>query len=297
MTTDAPGGRTLAGKTLFITGGSRGIGLAIGVRAARDGANVVIAAKTDAPHPKLPGTVHTAAAEVEAAGGRALGVVCDIRDEAQVQAAVDQAVARFGGIDVLVNNASAIALTPVDQTPVKRYDLMQGVNARGTFLCTQLALPHLARAANPHVLTLSPPLDMRPKWFAGHVAYAIAKYGMSMCTLGMAEEFRPRGIAVNSLWPLTAIDTAAVRNVLGGDRMARMSRTPEVVADAAHAILTRPARECTGNFFIDEEVLREEGVTDLARYAPGVGDGPLVADFFVPEEVFARSGTRVVQAL
>lgn len=292
---------SLAGKTLFITGGSRGIGLAIALRAARDGANVVVAAKTDAPHPKLPGTVHTAAAAIEAAGaaagGRALGIVCDIRSEEQVQAAVDRTAAEFGGIDVLVNNASAISLTPTAETPIKRYDLMQGVNARGTFLCTQLALPHLRRAANPHVLTLSPPLDMRPRWFAGHVAYTIAKYGMSMCTLGMAEEFRAEGIAVNSLWPLTAIDTAAVRNVLGGDRMARMSRTPEIVADAAHAILTRPARECTGHFFIDEEVLRAEGVTDFARYAPEGGEGALVADFFVPDEVFARALTKVVQAL
>lgn len=288
---------SLAGKTLFITGGSRGIGLAIARRAARDGANVVVAAKTDAPHPKLPGTVHTAAAEIEAAGGRALGLVCDIRSEEQVQAAIDQTVAAFGGIDVVVNNASAISLTPTAETPIKRYDLMQEVNARGTFLCTQRALPHLRRAANPHVLTLSPPLDMSPRWFAGHVAYTIAKYGMSMCTLGMAEEFRGEGVAVNSLWPLTAIDTAAVRNVLGGDRMAGMSRTPEIVADAAHVILTRGARECTGNFFIDEEVLRAEGVEDFARYAPNAGGGPLVADFFVPEEVFARSPTRVVQAL
>lgn len=291
---DAAAG-TLAGKTLFITGGSRGIGLAIALRAARDGANVVIAAKTDTPHPKLPGTVHTAAAEIGAAGGHALGIVCDIRSEEQVQAAVDQTVQAFGGIDVLVNNASAISLTPTAETPIKRYDLMQSVNARGTFLCTQLALPHLRRAVNPHVLTLSPPLDLHPRWFAGHVAYTIAKYGMSMCTLGMAEEFRGEGIAVNSLWPLTAIDTAAVRNVLGGDRMARMSRTPEIVADAAHVILTRGARECTGNFFIDEEVLRAEGVTDFARYAPEAGGGALVADFFVPEEVFARSTTRVVK--
>ena len=296
LTTAMPSS-TLAGKTLFISGGSRGIGLAIALRAARDGANVVIAAKTDAPHPKLPGTVHSAAAEIDAAGGRGLGVVCDIRAEDQVQGAIDRAVAAFGGIDVVVNNASAISLTPTADTPIKRYDLMQGVNARGTFLCTQLALPHLRRAANPHVLTLSPPLDMRPRWFAGHVAYTIAKYGMSMCTLGMAEEFRAEGIAVNSLWPLTAIDTAAVRNVLGGDRMARMSRTPEIVADAAHAILTRSARECTGNFFIDEDVLRAAGVTDFGPYAPHAEGGPLVADFFVPDAAFARSATRVVHAM
>ena len=286
---------SLAGKTLFISGGSRGIGLAIALRAARDGANVVVAAKTAEPHPKLPGTVFTAAADIEAAGGRALPAVCDIRDEAQVQAAVDAAVARFGGIDICINNASAIALTGTLQTEMKRYDLMNGINARGTFLCSKLCLPHLLRAANPHILTLSPPLDLSPKWFAPHAAYTIAKYGMSLCTLAMAEEFREQGVAVNSLWPLTVIDTAAVRFVLGGDAMAKASRLPAIVADAAHAILTRPARACTGQFFIDEEVLRAEGVSDFSAYAPGAGGAPLAADFFVPDEVFARSPTRVVR--
>ena len=250
---------TLRGKTLFVSGGSRGIGLAIALRAARDGANVVLAAKTAAPHAKLPGTIHTAAAEVETAGGHALAVACDIRDEAQVQAAVDAAVARFGGIDICVNNASALALTGTLRTDMRRYDLMNQVNARGTFLCSKLTLPHLLRAANPHILNLSPPLDMQAKWFAGHVAYTMAKYGMSLCTLGMAEEFRAQGVAVNSLWPLTTIDTAAVRFALGGEAMARTSRSADIMADAAHAILTRPSRGCTGNFYIDEEVLRAEG--------------------------------------
>ena len=285
---------SLAGKTLLITGASRGIGLAIALRAARDGANVAILAKTAEPNPKLPGTIHTAAAEIEAAGGRALPLQCDIRHEEQVQAAVEATVARFGGIDVLVNNASAIALTPTLATDMKRYDLMHGINTRGTFVCSKAAIPHLAKAANPHILNMAPPLDMQAKWFAGHVAYTMAKFGMSMCTLGMSAELAPQGIAVNSLWPLTAIDTAAVRNVLGGDAMARMSRTPAIVADAAHAILVRPARACTGRFFIDEEVLREEGVTDFSSYAaPGVET--LVGDFFVPDEVFARSSTKVVR--
>jgi citronellol/citronellal dehydrogenase len=285
---------SLAGRTLFITGGSRGIGLAIGVRAARDGANVVLAAKTDTPHPRLPGTIHTAAAEIEAAGGRALGVVCDIRDAAQVDAAVERAVASFGGIDILVNNASAIALTGTEATDLKRFDLMHQVNARGTFVCSRACLAHLRRSANPHILTLSPPLDMQPKWFAPHVAYSMAKYGMSLCTLGMSEEFRADGVAVNSLWPLTAIDTAAVRNVLGGEAVARNCRSAAIVADAAYAILCRPARECTGQFLIDEEVLRAEGVTDFSVYAPEAGDRPLVADFFVPDAVVARSPTRLV---
>ena len=288
---------SLAGKTLLITGGSRGIGLAIGVRAARDGANVVLAAKTDTPHPRLPGTIHTAAAEIEAAGGRALGVVCDIRDAAQVDAAVERAVAAFGGIDILINNASAIALTGTEATDVKRFDLMHQVNARGTFVCSRACLPHLRRSANPHILTLSPPLDMQPRWFAPHVAYSMAKYGMSLCTLGMSEEFRADGIAVNSLWPLTAIDTAAVRNVLGGEAVARNCRSAAIMADAAYAVLCRPARECTGQFLIDEEVLRAEGVTDFSVYAPETGDRPLVADFFVPDAVMARSPTRLVSML
>jgi len=287
---------SLQGKTLFITGGSRGIGLAIALRAARDGANVAIAAKTTEPHPKLPGTIHSAAAEIEAAGGRALALACDIRDEAQVEAAVAKTVEAFGGIDVCVNNASAIQLTGTLETEMKRYDLMQQVNARGTFLVSKLCIAHLRKAANPHILTLSPPLDMQPKWFSGHVAYSMAKFGMSMCTLGMSAELAPLGIAVNSLWPLTAIDTAAVRNLLGGSAVAAMCRSPAIVADAAWAILNRPSRETTGNFFIDEEVLRDEGVSDFSVYAPGA-DGPLAADFFVPDAVFERLPTQVVRAL
>jgi citronellol/citronellal dehydrogenase len=256
---------TLAGKTLFITGASRGIGLAIALRAARDGANVVIAAKSNVPNPKLPGTIHSAAAEIEAAGGKALAVKCDIREEAEVRAAVDAAVERFGGIDVLVNNASAISLTGTLETPMKRFDLMFGVNVRGTFLCSQACLPHLLAAENPHILTLSPPLNMDPKWFGPHVAYTMAKYGMSECVLGMAEEFRDRGVAVNALWPRTVIRTAALAMIPGVDPA--RCRTPEIMADAAHAVLTTPARERTGRFLIDEDVLREAGVTDFDRYA------------------------------
>lgn len=276
---------TLQGKTLFITGASRGIGLAIALRAARDGANVVVAAKTAAPHPKLEGTIHSAAAAIEQAGGKALPLVVDVRDEAAVEDAVARTVERFGGIDVLVNNASAISLTDTPATKIKRYDLMQSINTRGTFVCTRAALPHLERAANPHVLTLSPPLDLQAKWFAPHVAYTIAKFGMSLCTLGHAEEFRDRGIAVNSLWPLTTIDTAAVRNKI--PQLADASRSPAIMADAAYAIVTRPAREVTGNFFIDEEVLRAAGVTDFSIYAPASGAKPAL-DFFVPDAVAAR---------
>lgn len=285
---------TLKGKTLFISGGSRGIGLAIAVRAARDGANVTIAAKTDQPHPKLPGTIHSAAAEIEAAGGRALPVLCDIRDEAQVQAAVARTVEAFGGIDICVNNASAIQLTGTLETDMKRYDLMHQINTRGTFLVSKTCIPHLKAAANPHILNLAPPLDMAAKWFKNHVAYTMAKFGMSMCTLGMSAEFAKAGIAVNSLWPLTAIDTAAVRNLLGGEAVAAMSRTPAILADAAHAIFLRPARMTTGNFFIDEEVLRAEGVTDFSVYAPG-RDGLLAGDFFVPDAVFERVPTKVAK--
>jgi citronellol/citronellal dehydrogenase len=270
---------TLSGKTLFITGASRGIGKAIGVRAARDGANVVVAAKSSVPNPKLPGTIHTAAEEIEKAGGKALAVACDIRDEDQVKAAVAAAVERFGGIDVVVNNASAIHLAGTAETPMKRFDLMNGVNVRGTFLCTQACLPHLAKAKNPHVLVLSPPLSLRPRWFAPHVAYTIAKYGMSLCVLGWAEEWRERGIGVNALWPRTVIATAAL-NLLGGDETAKHGRTVDIMADAAHAILTRPARECTGNFFIDEDVLRAEGVAEFERYAVKKGE-PLMRDLFV----------------
>ncbi len=272
---------TLQGRTLFITGASRGIGKAIAVRAARDGANVVIAAKSNVPNPKLPGTIHSAAEEVERAGGRALAVPCDIRDEEQVRAAVARGVERFGGIDVLVNNASAIYLADTPGTPMKRYDLMHSVNARGTFLCTQACLPHLEKAPNPHVLMLSPPLSMRPRWFAPHVAYTMAKYGMSMCVLGMAEEFRERGIAVNALWPRTVIATAAL-NLLGGEETARHGRTVEIVAEAAHVVLTRPSRSCSGNFFLDEEVLRGEGIHDFDRYAVKRGE-PLMRDLFVDE--------------
>jgi citronellol/citronellal dehydrogenase len=287
---------SLAGKTLFISGASRGIGLAIALRAARDGANVAIVAKTTEPHPKLPGTIYTAAEEIERAGGAALPIACDIRSEDMVRQAVEATVARFGGIDVCVNNASAISLTRTPVTDMKRYDLMQSINTRGTFVCSQATLPHLKKSSNAHILTLSPPLDMQAKWFAPHVAYSIAKYGMSLCTLGMAEELRRDGIGVNSLWPLTTIDTAAVRNLLGGDGMAQSSRTPEIMADAAYAILSRPASECTGNFFIDEEVLRAEGVTDFAPYAAGRADGPYFADFFVPEAALTRTTTEMIRA-
>ena len=283
---------SLKGRTLFISGGSRGIGLAIALRAARDGANVTIAAKTAEPHPKLPGTIYTAVEEIEKAGGRGLPVLCDIREEEQVSDAVKKTVEAFGGIDICVNNASAIQLTGTLQTDMKRFDLMHQINTRGTFLVSKMCIPHLKLSDNPHILNLAPPLDMEAKWFKNHVAYTMAKFGMSMCTLGMSAEFAADGIAVNSLWPLTAIDTAAVRNLLGGEAVAAMSRSPEIMADAAHAILTRPSREATGNFFIDEEVLRAAGVTDFSVYAPGA-TGPLAADFFVPDEVLERTGTKL----
>lgn len=283
---------SLQGKTLFITGASRGIGLAIALRAARDGANVAIVAKTIEPHPKLPGTIYTAAEEIERAGGKALALPCDIRFEDQVHLAVRRTVERFGGIDACVNNASAISLTRTVDTEMKRYDLVHQVNARGTFLCSKATIPYLAKASNPHILNLAPPLDMKARWFKNNVAYTMAKFGMSMCTLGMAEELRPQGIAVNSLWPLTMIDTAALRNLLGGDAMARASRKPEILADAAAAILSRPAASCTGNFFIDEEVLRDAGVSDFSRYANDP-DAQLVPDFFVPEGSVARTATRL----
>ncbi len=273
----------LKGKTLFITGASRGIGLAIAMRAARDGANIVIAAKTTEANPKLPGTIHSAAAEVEAAGGQALAVQTDIRDEASVLAAVESAVAKFGGIDILVNNASAISLTPTPATPMKRFDLMFGVNVRGTYLCTQTCLPHLIESAkagrNPHVLTMSPPLSMKPHWFQQHVAYTMAKYGMSECTLGHAAEFKPHGIAVNSLWPRTAIATAALQMIPGVD-IARC-RKPEILADAAYLILTSDAHTTTGNFFIDDTLLGEHGVTDLDQYSVTPGTTSFIPDFFI----------------
>jgi len=271
---------TLAGKTLFITGASRGIGLAIGLRAARDGANVAIVAKTAEPHPKLPGTVYTAAKEIEEAGGKALPILCDIQHDEQVAEAVKKTVETFGGIDILVNNASAIHLTGTEATPMKRYDLMHRINTRGTFLCSQLCIPHLKKAANPHILMLSPPLNMEARWFAPHVAYTMAKFGMSMCVLGMAEELKRAGIAVNALWPRTAIDTAAVRNLLGGEQAVKGCRTVEILADAAHVILTSPSKEYTGKFTIDDEVLAAAGVTDLSKYAVSPG-APLMPDFFV----------------
>jgi citronellol/citronellal dehydrogenase len=270
---------TLKDRTLFITGASRGIGREIALRAARDGARIAVAAKTVEPHPKLPGTIHTVAAEIEAAGGRALPIQLDVRDEASIAAAVARTVEAFGGIDILVNNASAINLTPTEQTPAKRFDLMFGVNVRGTFLCSQACIPHLRKSSNAHILTLSPPLSMKPKWFAGHVAYTMSKYGMSMCTLGMAEELKKDGIAVNSLWPQTTIATAAVE-VHFPPQILRASRHAAIMADAAHAILASGARANTGNFYIDEEVLRAAGVTDFDAYAvtPGVS---LFRDLFV----------------
>ncbi len=273
----------LKDKTIFLTGSSRGIGKAIALRAARDGANIVIVAKTREPHPRLPGTIYTAAEEIERAGGRALPLAVDIRDEGAIHHAVDQAVERFGGIDILVNNASAINLSGTQEISLKRFDLMHQVNTRGTFACVQGCLPYLKEAANPHVLMLSPPLNMQARWFGPHVAYTMAKYGMSMCVLGMAEEFRPAGIAFNALWPRTAIATAAVRNLLGGDEAIARSRKPEIVADAAYAILNRDSRTSTGQFFIDEDVLHAAGVTDLSGYQvdPDVAPEELLPDFFL----------------
>ena len=271
---------SLKGKTLFITGASRGIGKAIALRAARDGANITVAAKTTEPHPKLPGTIYTAAEEIEAAGGKALACKVDIRSEEAVQAAIDKTVETFGGIDILVNNASAINLVGTKSLSMKRFDLMHQINARGSFMCSKLCLPHLRKADNAHVLNLSPPLNMNPKWFKNHSAYTLAKYSMSVWVLGMAEEFRNVGIAFNALWPQTAIATAAVRNLLGGDSMIKASRTADILSDAAYVILNRSSRECTGNFFIDEALLREEGVTDFEQYAVEPGT-PLLTDFFI----------------
>jgi citronellol/citronellal dehydrogenase len=272
--------KPLAGKTLFISGASRGIGKAIALRAASDGANVAVLGKTADANPKLPGTVHETAQEIQALGGKAIACVCDIRFEDQVQRAVDETVAAFGGIDICVNNASAISLTPTLSTDMKRYDLMHQINTRGTFLCSKLCLPHLLKAANPHILMLSPPPQLKPEWFGPHLAYTIAKYGMSLCVLGLAQEFRDKGVAVNALWPRTVIATAAVKNLLGGDPIMARSRTVDIMADAAHAILTKPSREFTGQFCIDEELLRAEGVTDFSKYSQGP-ESELMQDLFV----------------
>jgi citronellol/citronellal dehydrogenase len=274
---------SLAGKRIFITGGSRGIGLAIALKAARDGASVAIAAKTAEANPKLPGTIYSAAAEIEAAGGVAFPIQCDLRDEEQITASIAKAAAEFGGIDILINNASAINLTKTEATPAKRFDLMFDVNVRGTFLTSQAAIPHLRESAkagrNPHILTLSPPLSMKAKWFQHHVAYTMAKYGMSMCVLGMSEEFRKEGIAVNALWPRTAIDTAALQMIPGVDTAA--CRTPEILADAAYIILNRESKGCTGNFFVDDELLASEGITDLEKYSVVPGTKDFLLDFFL----------------
>jgi len=279
----SPDAAPLAGKTMILSGGSRGIGLAIALRAARDGANVALIAKTAEPHPRLEGTIFTAAADIEAAGGSALPIVGDIRDDASVAAAVGQTVARFGGIDICVNNASAIDLSGTESLAMKKYDLMQDINCRGTFLLGKTCIPHLRRAANPHILTLSPPLTLDPKWYANHLGYTIAKFSMSMTTLGWARELADDGIAVNSLWPRTIIATAAVRNLLGGEAALQRSRKPEIYADAAYAILKRPSRSCTGNFYLVEDVLAEEGVTDFSTYGYGGSDAELQVDIYVDE--------------
>ncbi len=275
--------RDLNGKRIFITGGSRGIGLAIALRAAADGAKIAIAAKTTDPHPKLPGTIYSAAEEIKAAGGEALAIQCDLRDESQIESAIAQAAETFGGIDILINNASAINLTNTESTPAKRFDLMFDVNVRGTFLTSQAAIPHLRESAkagrNPHILTLSPPLSMKAHWFKNHLAYTMAKYGMSMCVLGMSAEFKRDAIAVNALWPRTAIDTAALQMIPGVDTS--LCRKPEILADAAYAILNRSSKECTGNFFVDDEVLASEGITDLDSYAVVPGTTEFLPDFFL----------------
>jgi citronellol/citronellal dehydrogenase len=287
---------TLKGKTLFITGASRGIGLAIALRAARDGANIAIAAKTTEPHPRLEGTIFTAAAEIEAAGGKALPVACDIRLEEQVQAAVAKTVETFGGIDICVNNASAISLTPSTDTDMKRYDLMHGINARGTFLVSKTCIPHLKNATNPHILMLSPPLDMDVKWFAPHVAYSMAKFNMSIIALGLSGELKGAGIAVNTLWPRTTIATAAVKNLLGGDALMRRSRTPEIMGDAAHLILTRDAKTFTGRFCIDDTLLYEHGVKDFEKYRVDKSL-ELAPDFFVPDSFPPPPGVKLAQRM
>jgi citronellol/citronellal dehydrogenase len=286
---------SLNGKTLFITGASRGIGLAVAMRAAQDGANVAIAAKTEAPHPKLPGTIHTAAAEIEAAGGRALPLAVDVRDEAAVKDAIERTAAHFGGIDIVVNNASAISLTSVANTDMRRFDLMHQINTRGTFMVSKYAIPHLAKAQNPHILMMSPPLDMAEKWFAPNTAYTMAKFGMSMVVLGLAGELRSQGIAVNALWPRTTIATAAIQNLLGGDEIMRCSRRPEIVAEAAYRIFAKPAKGFSGRFLIDDTFLAGEGVTDFEAYRVDP-TAPLMPDFFVPDDFAAPPGVMVAAA-
>jgi citronellol/citronellal dehydrogenase len=283
---------SLKGRTLFITGASRGIGLAIALRAARDGANIAIAAKTDKPHPKLPGTIFTAADEIKAAGGTALPLVVDVRDEGQVRDAIERTVATFGGLDIVVNNASAVSRTPLVDTDMRRFDLMYQVNTRGTFMVSKYAIPHLAKAGNPHILMNSPPLDLREKWFAGSTGYSIAKYGMSLVVLGLAGELREQGIAVNALWPRTTIATSAIKNLLGGERVMRMSRTPAIMSDAAYRVFLKPARSFTGNFLIDDSFLASEGVTDFEQYRVNAGE-PLAPTFFVPDEPAPPPGVRV----
>jgi len=280
---------SLAGKTLFITGASRGIGLAIALRAARDGANVAVAAKTEAPHPKLPGTIHSAAEEIEQAGGRALALALDVRDEAAVKAALDRTAKHFGALDIVINNASAISPTPLAQTDMRRFDLMHQVNTRGTLMVSKYPVPYLANATNPHILMLSPPLDMKEKWFAPFTPYAIAKFGMSLVVLGLAGELRGKGIAVNALWPRTTIATSAIKNLLGGDQIMRMSRTPDILADAAHAIFLKPAKSFSGNFLIDDNFLTTQGVTDFDKYRVDPSQ-KLQPDFFVPDDMTPPPG-------
>ena len=281
----------LKNRTLFVSGASRGIGLAIAKRAAKDGANIILAAKTAEPHPKLPGTIYTAAEEIIEQGGQALPVICDIRDEENVRNAVNEGIDKFGGIDICVNNASAIQLTGTLQTDMKRYDLMNQINSRGTFLVSKVCLPHLLKSDNPHILNLSPPLDMDPKWFGPHVAYTMAKFGMSLCVLGMAEEFKEEGVAVNALWPRTAVATAAIKNALGGESVMNISRSPEIMADAAYVILTKKSREFTGNFCIDDNLLADNGVTDFSKYAE-VPFSELAPDFFVPDDIEAPEAAK-----